>query len=158
MLALVISDSHGAREKLRDLMVLSEKQIRPDALIFCGDGVQDILPYRAVYSDLWAVRGNCDLCLPPDIPMERTQRANGLWIYITHGHALRVKHTLLSLSYRAQEVGAKVACFGHTHRPMAQWEQGILLLNPGALADGCYAVLVIGEGGAVQARLERLAT
>ena len=43
MKALVISDSHGAQEDLRALMILSEKQIKPDALIFCGDGINDVI-------------------------------------------------------------------------------------------------------------------
>ena len=65
----------------------------------------------------------------------------------------RVKNSLLSLYYRAQEVGACVACFGHTHSAMARWEGGILLLNPGSLRDGRYAVLEIGEQGEVKAEL-----
>ena len=156
MKALVISDSHGALENLRALMVLSQTIIKPDALIFCGDGIQDVMPYRQAARMFWTVRGNCDLVAPPGIPLESSQRMEGLWVYIAHGHMHRVKHSMLSILYRAQEVGAKAACFGHTHRPMAQWEGGVLLLNPGALSDGRYAVLEIGEQGEVKAELKEL--
>lgn len=156
MKALVISDSHGAQENLRALMVLSEKSIKPDAMIFCGDGIGDAMPYWQAIRFFWAVRGNCDLAAPPGIPADRTERMGGLWVYIAHGHLLRVKHSMLSFLYRSREVGAKVACFGHTHRAMAQWESGILLLNPGALCDGRYAVLEIGEQGEVKAELREL--
>lgn len=156
MKALVISDSHGAREKLRALMVLSESSIKPDALIYCGDGIQDILPYRKAFPLFWAVRGNCDLCPPPGVPSERTEGMEGLWVYIAHGHTLRVKQSMLPLSYRAREVGAKMACFGHTHHAVAEWHDGILLLNPGALCDGRYAVLEIGKLGEVRAELKEL--
>lgn len=153
MKALVISDSHGAQEDLRALMILSEKQIKPDALIFCGDGINDVIPYRQAVLQFWPVRGNCDLTYPPGIPLERTERMETLWVYIAHGHTHRVKNSLLPLYYRAQEVGARVACFGHTHSAMARWEGGILLLNPGSLRDGRYAVLEIGEQGEVKAEL-----
>ena len=157
MKALVISDSHGAREKLSALMVLSEVSIKPDALIFCGDGIHDVFPYRQAVPLWWAVRGNCDITFPPGIPVDRTERMNDLWVYIAHGHTLRVKQGLLLFSYRAQEVGAKIACFGHTHHAAAEWKDGILLLNPGALCDGRYAILQTGEGGEVKAELKELA-
>ena len=92
MKALVISDSHGAQEDLRALMILSEKQIKPDALIFCGDGINDVIPYRQAVLQFWPVRGNCDLTYPPGIPLERTERMETLWVYIAHGHTHRVKH------------------------------------------------------------------
>ena len=60
------------------------------------------------------------------------------------------------IRYRAQEVGAKIACFGHTHHAAAEWKDGILLLNPGALCDGRYAILQTGEGGEVKAELKEL--
>ncbi len=156
MKALVISDSHGARENLRVLMELAETEIRPDALIFCGDGIHDILPYQKTVPLFLAVRGNCDLSPPPGIPAERMERLHGLWVYIAHGHKLRVKQSMLALSYRAREAGAKVACFGHTHRALSEWKDGILLLNPGALCDGRYAVLEVRELGEVRAELKGL--
>ncbi len=157
MKALVISDIHGAGSSLRALMTLAERSIRPDALICCGDGLADVLPYRQMFRSFWTVQGNCDLSVPPGIPAERTERAEGLWVYITHGHALRVKGGLLSLCFRAREVEAAVACFGHTHRPLAEWEGGILLLNPGALCDDRYAILSVEKNGELRADLRSLA-
>lgn len=156
MKALVISDSHGAEENLRELMALAEREIRPDALIFCGDGLSDVLPCHRAAESFWPVKGNCDLCPPPGTPQERTERLGSLWVYVTHGHAQRVKHGLLSLRYRAEEVGARVACFGHTHASLAQWEGGVLLLNPGALCHGRYAVLEVFAQGEVKAELKVL--
>ena len=39
--------------------------------------------------------------------------------------------------------------------PFAGYVGGVLLVNPGALRDGCYAVLEIADG-AVEPRLERI--
>lgn len=153
MKALVISDSHGAVDHMKALMQLAETSIRPDALIYCGDGLADVLPHQKAFPFLWAVRGNCDVYPRPDIPLDRTERLGGVWVYVAHGHSLRVKQGLLGMHYRAQEVGAAVACFGHTHQPVARWEGGILLLNPGALRDGRYAVLHIEPQGDIRAEL-----
>ncbi len=156
MKALVISDSHGASHTLRELMTSMEKEGLPDALIHCGDGVLDVLPYRDVCRLFLPVRGNCDLSCPPDIPPQRLINLGGQALMITHGHAQKVKWGLSSLLYLALERQARVCCFGHTHRQLAQWEQGILLLNPGALCQGEYALLSIEGTGEIQPELRKL--
>ena len=55
----------------------------------------------------------------------------------------------------AEELGARAALFGHTHAPFAGYAGGVLLVNPGALKDGRYAVLRIAED-AIEPRLEKL--
>ncbi|NLD51908.1 MAG: metallophosphoesterase [Clostridiales bacterium] len=156
MKALVISDSHGATGALRNLLVLAEQQGKPDVLIYCGDGIFDVLPYRGYSLRFWAVRGNCDLSAPRDIPIERVECFSGIQVFIAHGHGYHVKRGPETLCYRAQEVRAQIACFGHSHRPLNQWVQGVLMLNPGALADGRYAILTVQNEGSIQAELLQL--
>ncbi len=156
MKALVISDSHGATGILRDLLVLVEQQGKPDALIYCGDGIYDVLPYRQYSLRFWAVRGNCDLSAPRDIPAERQERLQGVQVFIAHGNGYHAKRGPQTLCYRAQELGAQVVCYGHSHRPLNEWLQGVLMLNPGALADGRYAMLTVSDDGNVQAELLQL--
>ena len=45
-----------------------------------------------------------------------------------------------------EEAGAQVALFGHTHEPCACYVGKVLMVNPGALKDGRYAVLRIENG------------
>jgi putative phosphoesterase len=156
MKALVISDSHGAKDQMAALVTLIREQDMPDALYFCGDGLQDAYAYKKYFSRFAAVRGNCDLNYPPEVGLEKTALLGGVYVFITHGHTFKVKKTLLSLNFRAQEVGAKVACFGHTHQPYLELHSGILMINPGALCNGCYALLEIDEAGDAQAKLLRI--
>ena len=53
---------------------------------------------------------------------------------LCHGDRYRVDMGLISLKYRASEVGARVALFGHTHRSLVIEEDGILFMNPGSPA------------------------
>ena len=60
-----------------------------------------------------------------------------------HGHRFDVKWGLDQLSYYAEERGAKVVLYGHTHIAAAEFVGPVLMVNPGALMRGQYAELVI---------------
>lgn len=148
----VVSDSHRRREALR---LLAAEEETCDAFVHLGDLTADAeylreLTGRPVYS----VRGNCDL--GSRLPDELTLEEEGARLLLCHGHERRVKEGLYPLLLRAREAGVQAALFGHTHAPLCEWEQGILLLNPGALRDGRYARLVI-ERGTLSPSLTRLA-
>lgn len=156
----VVSDSHGDRQALKDLLAAMG---RLDALCFLGDMSRDALfleeqlGKRSVRTAFYAVRGNNDSYSKE--PEEMVLTLEGCKILMVHGHRQRVKQGLMSLSLRAQEVGAQVALFGHTHRPHMSCDHGVLLLNPGAAGRGLYslqpsraAVLCIGSAGEMQVR------
>ncbi len=153
MKALVLSDSHGATRTLQALMERLEREGKPDALLYCGDGLSDILPYRAWCPTFYAVRGNCDFTAPPDVAGELTARIGGVEVLLAHGNGYHVKRSLETLNWRARELEARVVCFGHTHWALAEWHHGVLMLNPGALHDGRYAMLDIRADGVVVAEL-----
>ena len=76
------------------------------------------------------VRGNCDIdkAFPDEVDFD----LDGVTVFVTHGHLFNVKTSILSLSYRAKEVGAQIACFGHSHILGAEMIDDVLFLNPGA--------------------------
>lgn len=139
----VVSDSHGGRAALQLLCPLLKDV---DAIAHLGDGVKEArLIGEWTGLPVYAVAGNCDLT--QDYPAERTEVFSGVKTLITHGNFLKVKQSLLRLTLRAEEVGASLALFGHTHRPLAEWSHGVLLVNPGAMMDGRYAVIEFRENG-----------
>ena len=131
----VFSDSHGDHRALDELLA---QMGHIDAACFLGDIARDAahleerlaqMPHRP---PLYAVRGNNDFaCALPD---ERLAELGGVRIYMTHGHRIT---SPMALAYRAQECGAAVALFGHTHAPLCEYAQGVLLLNPGSAGNGC---------------------
>ena len=75
---------------------------------------------------LIAVAGNCDMFSS----QQRMARAayGAHRILAVHGHLQDVKYGYDRLSYYAEEVGANIALFGHTHEAYAGWMGGVLLV------------------------------
>lgn len=137
---LIISDSHGWTKELQN--VRKRHQDIEDA-IHCGDSELEkddhsLAGYRTV-------KGNCDWT--GDFPNEIIFEHGGLTFLVTHGHLFDIKSSLMKLEYRAQEVGADIVCFGHSHVAYAENINGRLFINPGSIrlprqfSEGTYGVL-----------------
>ena len=133
----VFSDSHGDHEALDELL---DRMGALDAVCFLGDVARDAehlqerlaaMPNQPV---LYAVRGNNDYYSTCTLPWDLLIELGGVRIYMTHGHRLV---SLMNLAYKAQECGAQVALFGHTHQALCETVQGVLLLNPGSAGNFC---------------------
>jgi len=129
----VVSDSHGS---FRNLERLRELCGRLDWLLHAGDFLCDAAPIAETLGvdpeRVRAVAGNCDF--PVTRPGEVLEELEGVRLYLVHGHQLGVKTGLHRIHLRAQEVGARVAIFGHTHVPVLADVGGVMLLKPGSLA------------------------
>jgi uncharacterized protein len=124
---LVISDSHGLTTELS--RIKDKHEVEVDLLLHCGDS--ELPANDPALEGFIVVRGNCDF--DEDFPEDSVQIVGDRKIMITHGHRDNVKSTLTSLSYRAQELDAKIVCFGHSHILGAEMQNGILFLNPGSI-------------------------
>ena len=149
----VFSDSHGDPSRMIEA-VMTEK---PDYVFFLGDGERDLQDLGREFPGLpvAAVRGNCDLY--SDLPVDLVCAVGGVRIFATHGHRYGVKtdHRLEVLKAAAKRSGAQVALFGHTHSPLLEEEDDLIVINPGPAGRyRCgYAVLEI-DRGRVRPRLE----
>lgn len=137
----VVSDSHESAFWLERYLELCRRE-KYDAVFHLGDMVRDARWLeRRLRTPVIAVAGNCDVF------SERPRMARAVYggscILAVHGHLQDVKYGYDRLSYFAEENGADIALFGHTHRGYAGFAGRTLLVNPGALRDGCYAELVI---------------
>ena len=141
MKILILSDSHGMTEKA-EKMIMTEK---PDMLLHLGDRTRDFdaLTEKRPGLEAYAVKGNCDP--GSDAPELLMLTADGMKLLMTHGHRQGVKEDLQRLYYTALERGADTVLFGHTHAPFMRVRDGLTLLNPGAAADGRYAVIENGK-------------
>lgn len=124
---LVVSDSHGLT---RELEVLRERHLdEVDLMIHCGDS--ELMADEKSIGGYLTVMGNCDY--GGSYPLETTTEIAGRKFFITHGHKYSVKSSLMNLKYKAVEVGANIACFGHSHLLGAEVIGGTLFLNPGSI-------------------------
>lgn len=140
----ILSDSHLCRDKV---LAVVQAAADCDAFIHLGDLALDS-DYLKELTDkpVYAVKGNCDLSRR--MPLELILELGGMKLLLCHGHERFVKEGLYLLFMRAKAVQAQAALFGHTHIPLCTREEGILLLNPGALKDGRYALLTLENGQA----------
>ena len=146
---LVISDSHGRRDRIKEVI---DRQIRrPDALFFLGDGLSDVDWCDTSGIALFKVRGNCDSIFLNDMtdaPDEQTVNLDGIRIMMTHGHNYGVKSTLTPLISASVKKNVDILLFGHTHEGFEmtlmpendlgiKLEKPLYIMNPGSL--GSYA-------------------
>ncbi|WP_458412296.1 metallophosphoesterase family protein [Schinkia sp. CFF1] len=145
MKVLIVSDSHGLTKELIALKNRYRDEV--DAMIHCGDS--ELSSNANEMADFLAVRGNCDV--DRNFLNDRLIPFGGVPFYITHGHLYNVKMSLLNLRYRAEEVGAKIICFGHSHVAGAELIDGMLFINPGSIRlprvrkEKTYAILEIDD-------------
>ncbi len=154
MKVAVVSDTHGAKRQMRQLM---DALPRVGAFCFLGDREADgdllyeLLRERQPDALFIAVCGNNDFV--STLPTTMEVPLSGVKTLITHGHPFRVKATLLPLQLRAKERECGLALFGHTHAFLDEDADGVRLVNPGALCAGSWALLDVGPDGiAVQRR------
>ncbi|MCY6369712.1 metallophosphoesterase [Clostridium ganghwense] len=128
MLIGIVSDTHRESTVFERVAKTLEET---DLIIHLGDNVQDVEGIKEYYKKrIINVRGNCDFGVKE--PAELVEDVDGIKILITHGHKYDVKYNILKLKYRAQEVGADIALFGHTHISEIEYEEGIWFVNPGS--------------------------
>lgn len=130
MLIAVMSDTHGNSEAVDRAVELANEA---DVIIHLGDVISDVDRIkRSFKKSVICVPGNCDYNSFDE--REKLIELDGVKLLLCHGDRYRVDMGLISLKYRASEVGAKIALFGHTHRSLIIEEDGILFMNPGSVA------------------------
>lgn len=132
---LVLSDSHGNLNN----MVFAVKTVAPDMIIHLGDCLADAgkLQKKFAHIPMERVPGNCDC---DQEFAEQLLFVEGKKILICHGHTFNVKAGYLNLAMGAQERGADVVLFGHTHKVFYDTHNGITYLNPGSIGSPPYGI------------------
>jgi putative phosphoesterase len=155
---LVISDSHGRADRVREL---AARQRDAEAILFLGDGVRDLdiidpIPSRAIC----AVKGNCDM-FPlfsnenNEFSEERSLIFGNYHILMMHGHTRGVKGGIENALLYAYSRGADILLFGHTHIPFEKYfpagsvvdgvtlERPMYAFNPGSLGESSFGYIEI---------------
>ncbi len=119
-----------------------------DVVLHAGDvGELWVLDQLSAIAPVIAVHGNDETAeVQRELPYQQLVVIGGVRILLTHAHYPDRAEELESrnnddwqpkLARRAamgQRAGARIVVFGHTHIPMAVAHDGVLLINPGALA------------------------
>ena len=132
MLIAVVSDSHNNNKAIEDLR---DYVIKADILLFLGDGEADLIKIKEFFKgDIYAVSGNCDIYSKN--PEELVIDIGGKRIFMSHGHRYNVKYNYNNIYYKGKEVEADIILFGHTHLPIIEEYDKVIMMNPGSLSRG----------------------
>lgn len=126
---LVVSDNHGDRDVLVDLVDSYRGKV--DRMFHCGDS--ELEPNDVLWNDLIVVKGNCDY--DPEFPNTIVEKAGTDTIFMTHGHLANVRSGLTSLALQGEKANATIVLFGHTHEIGCEVRANTLYLNPGSISQ-----------------------
>lgn len=128
MRVLIVSDTHGSH---RNLDAVLERVGKIDALIHMGD-VENGEHYIEAVADCetYMVAGNNDFF--SFLPKEREFTLGKYNIFITHGHNYYVSMGTARLKEEARLRKADIVMYGHTHKPDLEFDEDIIVINPGA--------------------------
>ena len=130
MKILVVSDTHGHTKNLERVL---EKVGDIDLFIHCGDleGGEDYI--RALVDvPCYMVAGNNDWF--SDLQREMEISVDDYRIWITHGNNYGASMGPERLLEGAAARNVDVVMYGHTHRPLIEYQDNIVIVNPGSLS------------------------
>ncbi|OWZ83743.1 YfcE family phosphodiesterase [Natranaerobius trueperi] len=155
----VISDTHG---NVSNAINFINNHGPFDILLHAGDHLSDLYKIKKeIKHDIdgyYGVVGNCDDFFSPDV---LTITELDIKIILLHGDDVGVKKNLLQLNYLAEEKGADLVVFGHTHIATNVTNEGVLFFNPGSASlprDGgepSFGVIKLRKGEAPIAKIIR---
>lgn len=159
MKILIVSDTHGRDTNLEKAVY---REAPFDYLIHCGDVEgREIFIQALAEGPCCMVAGNNDFFC--DLPREAVITLEGNRILVTHGHYYGVSMDCHGVVDEARARGCRIVMFGHTHRPVLEEKDGVLVMNPGSLSyprqigrQPSYIVMEVSENKKIQAEIKYL--
>lgn len=129
MKVLVFSDSHG---RMIEMLAAVEAE-QPDLVLHLGDHLEDAQELHRMCPEIpvIGVLGNNDW---NDGKNEEIVTVEGVRIFMTHGHAYRVRSTTSRMLLETKRRGCQIGLFGHTHVPFEHQYGHTLIANPGSIS------------------------
>ena len=130
MKILIVSDTHRKNDNYLKVLQLVGKI---DMVIHLGDVEGSEYTIReAAECPVEMIAGNNDFF--SDLPTEKTLQIGRYRVMITHGHQYYIGMGNEMLKEEAIANGADIVMYGHTHRPVIDISDDIIMLNPGSLS------------------------
>ena len=106
---------------------------RPDLVIHCGDSEgSEYALSEAADCPVKLVLGNNDFF--SELPRELEMNIGPYKVWITHGHNYYVSMGNETIKKEAISRGVDIVMYGHTHRPVIDWDDDVIAINPGSLS------------------------
>src|SRR5271154_3581313 len=127
----VISDTHGL---LRPAVIDALRGV--EHILHAGDvGDASILDSLRNVAPVTAIRGNIDVGGPcSHLPATE--------VLTLHGQTFYMLHDRQALDLDPAAAGFAAVISGHSHRPLIEWRQGVLYMNPGSAGPRRFSLPV----------------
>ena len=126
MKALVVSDVHGQKQRLLDILTTHDDV---DFVISLGDS--ELKQTFLEKHDIIAIKGNYPF--DKGFAYEHMMDIEGIPALLIHGHRHKVRSSLSKLYHHMVTKNATLVLFGHTHQLTFEHCQGRFMLNPGSV-------------------------
>ncbi len=122
MKILIVSDTHKKNENYFKVLEMHH----PDMVIHCGDAEgSEYALSAAAKCPVYIVLGNNDFF--SDLPREITLDIGPYKVWVTHGHNYYVSMGNETIKKEAIDRGVDIVLYGHTHRPVIDIDDDIIL-------------------------------
>ena len=155
MRVLVVSDTH----RKNDLYIALVERLSPDMVVHCGDVEGSAYTIReATHAECHIVAGNNDFF--DSLPEDDEFMIGRYKAYLTHGHHYYISVGTEMLKDEAKARGFDIVFFGHTHRPLIERDENLLIINPGSISyprqegrKNSYVLMEVDEDGKIDAKI-----
>lgn len=130
MKILIVSDTHRHNDNYYKVL----KRVGPvDKVVHCGDIECPETPLcEAAGCPVEMVQGNNDFFSP--MPKEKEFEIGKYKVWLTHGHNYYVAMNYETIKKEARARDIDIIMCGHTHKPMIDIMNDLILINPGSLS------------------------
>ena len=130
MKILIVSDTHRHNDNFYKVL----KKVGPvDMVVHCGDiECSEKLLKKAAGCPMEMVQGNNDFL--SSIPREKEFNIGRYKVWLTHGHNYYVYMNYETIKQEARARGIDIVMCGHTHKPVIDIKEDLILINPGSLS------------------------
>ena len=126
---LIISDTHRHND---NYLAVMEKCGPFDMVIHCGDVEgSEYTICEAAGCPVEMVMGNNDFF--STLPREKEFYLGKYKVWLTHGHNYYVAMDNQTIKTEAGARGVDIVMYGHTHRPVVDYDKEIIAVNPGSM-------------------------
>ena len=148
----VVSDTHGLFDR-----ALLRHFSGVDHILHAGDiGKRGVIEQLTQIAPVTAVSGNVDGFEASGFPVEQVLDLAGYRVALYHrlyegGRLTRDGTGFLTRTHPA------ICVYGHTHQPKVEWQEGVLLFNPGSAGPKRFHLpravgLLVVDSGTIDAR------
>ncbi len=126
---LIISDTHRHND---NYLLVVEKCGPFDMVIHCGDVEgSEYTICETAGCPVEMVMGNNDFF--STLPREKEFYLGKYKVWLTHGHNYYVYMDNKTIKTEAKARGVDIVMYGHTHRPVVDYDGEIIAVNPGSM-------------------------